>query len=296
MAKYKPGDKVGLFKIIKISPKTDTYKHTYYETKCLFCGRIDTHREDMVDFSKRYPTKNKPCFHTSYTKNGGFNDIPNFKKQSKENEKIYKLWNDILRRTSPEFWKEYPTYEGTQIDPNWKILSKFVEEIKQVEGYEKWLNGKPKEYILDKDLKSPTRPAIYSKDTCCFITWKESYDEIENRKHDFLRGSKQGYSTTRKKYGQRIKMINLETGEEKFFLSMPGASLFLGWNESNVEQTLRLGRTNIKDNWKFFKITNEEYEEALKNKKYTKNNFPDKETATFKHIHKRGPYKNKSKK
>ncbi|MEE7538865.1 hypothetical protein G8O18_14125 [Enterobacter kobei] len=73
---------------------------------------------------------------------------------------IYQKWMDILKRVySPSVQKKYPTYVGTQLDPEWLSFMAF----------RSWclLNGWRSDYQLDKDFISDSK--IYGPDTCAFI-------------------------------------------------------------------------------------------------------------------------------
>jgi len=87
--------------------------------------------------------------------------------------KIYTLWNNILRRCYGETYDRYGnirrTYADVSVAPRWFDFSVFFNDIKKLPNYTTWL--KDSNYEIDKD-KSGAR--IYSKDTCSFITREEN--------------------------------------------------------------------------------------------------------------------------
>lgn len=48
------------------------------------------------------------------------------------------MWN----RTTEKCCGKYPTYVGTTVDDSWRLLSNFVNDIKELPGYEEWANSK----------------------------------------------------------------------------------------------------------------------------------------------------------
>ena len=254
------GSKIGVFEILSFDHRDN--KHEWYNTKCLICGREGIKRNDIILESVKFPTPSALCHHIVINKHGGYNDLPGFFLENEENKRIYFLWNSVLERTSLDFWEKYPRYTGTKMDPKWKVLSVFAKEIKEVEGYELWRDNKGK-YFLDKDIKSPSRPATYSKDTCCFITPKQSADDVFNR-HPTLRedvNPKRMLHVSISK-GYRIKVYNKKDKKLLLFLSGLKADKFFGFHRQYV--TGRLNKNNgkfEKDNNVFYLISPEEYEE-----------------------------------
>jgi len=97
--------------------------------------------------------------------------------------KEYKLWIRILERCYSEKWHiKKPTYKNCRVHPDWHNFQVFSEDIKKIDGYDKWKNDKSKinKYQIDKDIKFPGNK-IYSKETCCFVTQRENSSESNKR-------------------------------------------------------------------------------------------------------------------
>lgn len=111
---------------------------------------------------------------------------------AKTNKRIYRLWVGILGRACDNETKEkYPTYKDCYICERWKILSNFVEDIKLLENYDKWLENKER-YELDKDIKSGGKNKCYCPEQCMFVTKTENskqarkttdYSYMKNENH-----------------------------------------------------------------------------------------------------------------
>lgn len=269
----KNGEIVGVYKIIQLNSRTD--KEEKFDVKCIICNNISVKYKHQIMDSQKYPTKDHLCPHISITKSGGYNDLIGFTKQSEENYRIYSLWNSMLSRTSEYWYSIYaPTYADVKIDPNWKYLSKFAEEIKQVEGYKNWLNN-PGQYVLDKDIKSPINNRIYSKDTCCFITWKESKDDIDNR-HPELTSQfiKTTSRTNQIKRGKKIKAFNPETKEQLFFISQSSLARYFNSALSAIEKCLKTKKVpHYHKGWYLEEISTKDYFDFQK--KYPQSCFVD---------------------
>ena len=111
----------------------------------------------------------------------GVNDTPRgWVKKTKENTKIIKLWYRLLERCyRKEFQERCPTYIGCEMCDEWLTLSVFAEEIKLVDGYDKWLESKEM-YSLDKDILGNGNK-VYSLNTCTFIKQTDNAKEGQFR-------------------------------------------------------------------------------------------------------------------
>jgi len=75
----------------------------------------------------------------------------------------YQLWQNMLERCFDQKLKQkHPTYEGVTCSKEWLSMTKFIEDVSQMEGY--GLKG----WALDKDILQKGNK-LYSKDTCCFV-------------------------------------------------------------------------------------------------------------------------------
>ena len=183
----------------------------------------------------------------SIVHNKGINDMKRgWTRKSKWNNKVYNLWVGKLRVVYDEkFHEKEPTYINSSICLEWHWLSKFVEDIKKIDGYdeEKFLNG---ELELDKDIKSNGGNKEYCLENCKFI------DKITNvkqasktRNNDYLQGKNnhmygkkhseetiQKISNTKKgKYGGRNNP-NYGKGKKIIQYDLEGNFIKI-WNNAN---------------------------------------------------------------
>lgn len=86
-------------------------------------------------------------------------------------QREYALWKNMLRRVFDK--NAHSSYKNVQISYRWFSFKNFVEDIRSLPGYDKWVLNDG--YVLDKDILS-TRLGfkLYSPQTCHFITAKEN--------------------------------------------------------------------------------------------------------------------------
>lgn len=106
--------------------------------------------------------------------------------KSKENGKAtkeYKTWLHMISRCySSRTHKRSPTYKDVIVCERWHCFQNFCEDIKELNGYEQWINSGG--YELDKDIiceKENIIPKIYSPDTCMFVKKCENLSESTSR-------------------------------------------------------------------------------------------------------------------
>ena len=223
--------------VIKTNEKvSDTDNHALYQATCSVCGEIVKKRlYDLTRF-------NKKCTHKTHKNTGalvygieGTKDTKNIPLNSDYNTRVYDLWRHMLYRTTDAFQEKYPTYKGTTVCEEWYDFGQFYEDIKSLNGYALWKDNYGKRIMLDKDLLG-NRSKLYCKENCCFLTPKESNDEISDRYENLHHTQKCEESRLKIKQskGRKIKLINLETKEEKYFLSIKDCAKFLNTNPRNV--------------------------------------------------------------
>ena len=84
----------------------------------------------------------------------------------KELTKEYKLWRAMLTRCYSKYTKSVrPTYIGVTCDYTWLSMTKFIEDVSTLKGYNKSFTDK---WVLDKDILIKGNNK-YSLDTCCFV-------------------------------------------------------------------------------------------------------------------------------
>lgn len=98
------------------------------------------------------------------------------------------LWRNMMKRCYST--KDHKGYYGRAfVDERWKCFSNFLEDLSQLNNFDKWLKGFKSgvKYNLDKDLTLPGNK-VYSKEACQFVT------EYENKSE----GARNGKPFTRK--------------------------------------------------------------------------------------------------
>lgn len=213
----------------------------------------------------------------------GINDAPKNFLKDEYNKRVYELWRHMLRRCTPKYWEKYKTYANTKVSDSWKYFLNFYHDIPKLNGYDKWLENKEK-MLLDKDLKGKGQK-LYSLETCCFLTQKESALEVLNRTNSFSKNRENTSKTIRQKYGYKIKVLDVQTNEIMYFNSLkelakyfhvyPGTISRYIDRDDNVSRNGKIGRTPQPYFKKRFKITTNgeklTYEEKIKKEKEDKN-------------------------
>lgn len=100
----------------------------------------------------------------------------------KQMRRFSELRNAVKCRTKGENNPEYiyKTYNDCTMDSNWEDLDLFIEDLKQIPGYDEWFNNPGQRIALDKDIKIPGNKH-YSKDTCMFVSASENAKESMKR-------------------------------------------------------------------------------------------------------------------
>lgn len=87
-------------------------------------------------------------------------------KGKKELTKEYKLWRAMITRCYSDYTKSVrPTYIGVTCDDSWLSMTKFIEDVSKLKGYDKSFTSG---WVLDKDILSKGCKH-YSIETCCFV-------------------------------------------------------------------------------------------------------------------------------
>lgn len=84
------------------------------------------------------------------------------------------LWSNVMKRCyNPKDSMGY--YGEAFVDERWHCFANFLEDLPDLENFDKWLDGKSNgnPYNFDKDLKVPGNN-VYSKETCMFVTEYEN--------------------------------------------------------------------------------------------------------------------------
>lgn len=224
---------VGNYIDVVLSGNVSKSRHKLYFATCKDCGAVI--EKDMSDLRRmslkcNHKNGNHGC-HRSLVAGVGINDMPvGWIAYSKYNTRSYDLWKAMLLRTTEKFWNKYPTYTGATVSEDWKILSVFLNDIEQLEGYELWKNCGDNEYMLDKDTIILGNKH-YSKETCKFISHVDSNKDVAKRHPNTIRKANKAMV---KKYSVPIKATNIKTKEIIIFNSKSEAARSLNIKKSNI--------------------------------------------------------------
>lgn len=83
-------------------------------------------------------------------------------RDSPEIEKVYRIWNGMLRRAEPKYSDKYPSYAGTSVSAEFHRFADFAEWAMQQIGWGS------EGFQLDKDLLVKGN-RVYSAETCVFL-------------------------------------------------------------------------------------------------------------------------------
>ena len=141
--------------------------------------------------------------------------------------RVYALWFQMLRRcydAEQQKRRRGRAYAGCIVCPEWHNLSAFAEDIKRLEGYDRWENNE--KMVLDKDSVSAGN-RIYSPDKCRFLSSSDSLREMNGRHPDITKNAAESH-----KVRYRIEME---------FDSEREAADFLGVRHCSVASCYRRG-------------------------------------------------------
>lgn len=240
---------IGIYTNIHESGRTVSDGHKLYYATCKLCGTVVEKR--LADIKE----SNKVCRHNALDKNfDGYklNDMPKgWMNQSELNMKIYYLWKAMISRTTKKYWEKYPTYSGTTVDDSWRILSNFVNDIKDLEGYNDWVVSSNRKMMLDKDT-IVNGNKHYSKDTCRFITHTESNQDVNKRHPESIQKAQEAF---KEKASEPVNFINVKTNEIINFPSLKEACRTLSLNLRNAWMVLsdKYPEHHTIKGWKIYK-------------------------------------------
>lgn len=221
---------IGIYTNIHESGNIAKDRHKLYYATCKVCGTVVEKR--LADIKE----SNKVCRHkTLNSDHHKINDMPKgWMNKSELNMRIYYLWKSMINRTTQKFWDKYPTYTGTTVSDEWRILSNFVNDIKELDGYEQWVNAAGQMMMLDKDTTIPGNKH-YSKDTCKFITHTESNQDVSRRHPETLRKARDAF---KENASEPVRFIKKKTSEIVDFQSLKEACRTLNLNLRNAWMVL----------------------------------------------------------
>ena len=221
---------IGIYTDIHESGNIAKDRHKLYYATCKICGTVVEKRLPDIKQS------NKVCRHKTLNDNDNkINDMPKgWMNQSELNMRIYYLWKSMINRTTEKFWSKYPTYTGTTVSDEWRVLSNFICDIKELDGYAQWVDSTGKMMMLDKDTIIQGNKH-YSKDTCRFITHTESNQDVFRRHPDNLEKAR---DTLRDTLSESVRFTNIKTKETVEFPSLKEACRALDLNLRNAWMVL----------------------------------------------------------
>lgn len=223
---------IGIYTDIHESGNVALDRHKLYYVTCKICGTVVEKR--LADLKE----SNKICRHKVLNKKDSsykLNDMPKgWINQSKLNMKIYYLWKAMILRTTEKYWEQCPCYTGTTVNDRWRSLSNFVNDIKELEGYEDWCVSENRQMMLDKDTKIEGNKH-YSKDTCRFITHEESNQDVNRRHPENITKARDVF---KENASEPVKFINIKTNETIDFSSLKEECRILNLNFRNAWMVL----------------------------------------------------------
>lgn len=223
---------IGIYTDIYESGNIASDRHKLYYATCKICGTVVEKR--LADIKE----SNKVCRHKILDKSSDtykLNDMPKgWMNKSELNMRIYYLWKAMINRTTEQYWQKYPTYSGTTVDDRWRILSNFVNDIKDLEGYDKWVAASSRQMMLDKDTIIEGNKH-YSKDTCRFITHTESNQDVSRRHPENIQKAQQAFVENA---SGPVRFTNTKTNEVIDFLSLKEGCRVLNLNLRNAWMVL----------------------------------------------------------
>lgn len=123
-----------------------------------------------------------------FTYEKGINDMPsNWREDNRWNRIVYNKWRSMIERVySEKYHNKKPTYMNSELCLEWHWLSKFVDDIKKIDGYDedRFIKG---ELVLDKDIKSNGKNKMYCLENCVLVSPTEnSIQANKTRNNDYL--------------------------------------------------------------------------------------------------------------
>lgn len=221
---------IGIYTDIHESGNIAKDRHKLYYATCKICETVVEKR--LADLKE----SNKVCRHKTLNSNSSkINDMPKgWMNKSDLNMRIYYLWKSMINRTTQKFWNKNPTYTGTTVSNEWRILSNFVNDIKELDGYEQWVNSAGQMMMLDKDTIIQGNKH-YSKDTCRFITHTESNQDVFRRHPENLEKARNTFKETA---SEPVRFTKIKTNETIDFPSLKEACRTLDLNLRNAWMVL----------------------------------------------------------
>ena len=197
----------------------------------------------------------------------GINDMyKGWYSENEWNKKIYNLWHiKLMYVYNEKYHEKNPTYVNCTLCLEWHWLSKFVEDVVKIDGYnyEKFMNG---ELELDKDIKSNGKNKEYSLENCMFVSKQENIMQA-NRTRDY------SYTSGKNHYRYK-KHLDIET-RNKISKTIKEKELSKGKNNPKAKKVAQYDlEGNLIKIWNYAKEISESLDinySTLKNKLQKRN-------------------------
>ena len=139
----------------------------------------------------------------------GNNDMSyGWTRANEKNCRIYETWTNMLARCySEKYHERFPTYVECSVCKRWLLLSNFVEDLKNIDGYDetKFLNG---DISLDKDIKSNGENKEYSLENCMWVSIAENARQAMKTRN-YLQGENNPRSIKIVQYDKQGNLIKI---------------------------------------------------------------------------------------
>ena len=239
---------IGIYTNVRQDGVASDSKHKMYSATCSICGK--TVRQRMGDLKRSCDS----CHHKKgNAQDNKINDMPRgWTTESELNLRIYYLWKAMILRTTEKFWEKYPSYKGTTVDESWLSLRNFVEDVVDLEGYDKWCVSEKHEMMLDKDTIVAGNKH-YSKETCHFISHADSNRDVAKLHPNNMQ---KAHIAQIESQSEAVRFTNVRTGEIKDFPSLKEACRELDLNLRNAWEILsdKYPECKTTHGWKIEKI------------------------------------------
>lgn len=211
-------------KVNKMNKRDERIGETFVSNEgCVFYIKEYNNCEDVVvkfkdehgvEVRTKYEYCKKGSVHNPYFKSlygvgcigVGVKTIDGYGKITRE----YRLWEGMLNRCYGNK-EEYKSYANVTVCERWLCFANFVEDLPKIENYDLWKDNPNEGIALDKDLKQQdVENKVYSLDTVKFVTKSENSKESSGRT-----------------MATKVKAINIESGEVRYFNSIKEASRVL---------------------------------------------------------------------
>lgn len=149
--------------------------------------------------------------------------------------KIYRSllyrWISMWKRCKDSNSKSYKTYKDCEIDERYKYFSNYINDIKQLENFDKLYN-EPSKWVIDKDIKDPNNRHYYLENLSIISKEENSREQLKRN------GSAFNIIKNNSTPPQPIIAININDSSILIFKSMSEAE-DMGFDHGNISKCCR---------------------------------------------------------